>query len=171
MSDVLGDTTHLHQHRIDFNAVHTIVGASSHGSFCLVDSSGLRHLLSSRASVKIVSQSLTCQVIGPASADKAVSIHVAVIPATATGHPTSEAQILTIGGSAYAQHSLYVGALAVPLAFSTEVAHQIKPAPVVGEPPLVVYVCTITGGTNSDKAYLRISGTIEVDGIGYVQPW
>lgn len=171
MSDVLGDTSHLHQHRIAFNAVHTLVGPSGHGAFSLVDAPGLRHLLSSRASVKIVSSGLTCQVIGPPAADKAVSVHVAIVPSTAPSHPKSEAQILTIGGSTFTQHSLYVGAVSSPLAFSPEVAHQIKPRPLVGESPLVVFVFTITGGTKDDKANLRVSGEIEVDGIGYVQPW
>jgi hypothetical protein len=171
MSEVIGDTRELHQNTINFNAVHTVSGASGFGHFRLETCSGLQHLLNARASVRIVSSSLTCQVIGPVSAAKAVSAHIAVIPSNATAWPTTAAQILTIGGSAFVQHSLYVGAPTAPLQFSQEAAHQLKPSPVLGSAPEIVFQYTITGGTDADSAYLRISGVLAVDGIGFVTPW
>jgi hypothetical protein len=171
MADVIGDLSHLRLTRIAFNAVHEVSGAEGSGHFSLLSAKGVKHLIGARALVKIVSDSLTCQVIGPASADKAVSAHIAVIPSTSSDWPSTASEVLTIGGSAFIQHSLYVGALAAPLQFTQEVAHQIKPAPVVGSPPEVVYQFTITGGSASSKAYLRISGVLEVDGVGFVASW
>jgi len=173
MSEVIGDTSDLHVNTIPFNAVHTLTGAHGSFAFKLEEASGLKHLLTARASVRIVSDSLTCQVIGPASAAKAVSAHVAVIPHTTNADdlPTTPAHVLTIGGSAFIQHSLYVGALPAPLNFAQEVAHQIKPTPILGGPPMVVGHYTVTGGVNTDTVFLRVSGVISVDGIGFVKPW
>jgi len=171
MSNLIGDTSNLHTTRIPFHAVHELVGIFGSGHFPLLDCNGIKHLVSARATVRIVSDQLSCQVIGPAAADKAVTVHVAVIPSTAPAWPTTAAHLLTIGGSAFTQHSLYVGASATPLAFTQEVAHQIKPRPLVGSPPEVVYYFSVTGGVATTVSYLRISGILEVDGVGYVQPW
>lgn len=171
MSELLGDTRDLHTSRVAFRAVITVTGSSASGHVPLTSLPGFRHLLSARASARIVSETLTCQVIGPASATKAVSCHVAVLPATCQVWPSSPPEILTIGGCAFVQHSLFVAPSVAPLAFAPEVAHQLKPTPVFGQPPEVVYHCTITGGAATDSAYICIIGDIEVDGIGFVQSW
>jgi hypothetical protein len=64
---------------VPFNAVHEVTGASGSGHFILSSATGFRALARPRAYVKIVSDSLTCQIIGPASADKAVSAFVAIL--------------------------------------------------------------------------------------------
>jgi hypothetical protein len=173
MSDLLGDTAGLRTQTVPFNAVHELSGASGHFAFDLTGAQGLSHLLDSRAIVQIESDSLSCQVIGPASASKAVSAHVAVIPSSSTeaDHPTTALQVLTVPGSAFIQHSLYVGAVPASLRFAPEVAHQLKPTPVHGRPPMVVGYFTITGGTAADAAYLKLTGVLSVQGIGYVKPW
>nr|QQG34643.1 HP3 [Sesame deltaflexivirus 1] len=170
MSELLGETKSLRTQTVDFNAVHTILGPASSGHFLLSECAGLKQLLPARAVVEVVSESLSVQVVGPASASKAVSAHVAVIPANAP-EPTTEAQVLTISGSAFVQHSLYVGAVPAQLRFASEVAHQLKPTPVFGQLPKVVYHCTVTGGATGDKTFLRLSGTVTVEGVGYVSPW
>jgi hypothetical protein len=55
--------------------------------------------------------------------------------------------------------------------FAAEAAHQIKPEPVVGSAPEVVFYYQITGGTATDTALLRISGRVEVSGVSFVQTW
>jgi len=114
---------------------------------------------------------LICKVVGPASATKAVSCHVAVLPAGLSEWPTSPAAILTIGGSAFVQHSLFVAPTSVPIRFASEAAHQLKPTPLFGKPPVIVYHSTITGGQATDTAYICVSGLLEVDGIGFVKSW
>lgn len=171
MSEVIGDTGHLHDNRVPFCAVHTVKGLSDSGHFTLSTCSGFKHLLTARASIRIVSSSLNCMVIGPAAADKAISAHIAVVPAGLKSYPTSAAQIMTIGGSAYVQHSLYVVTSPVPLSFAPEVAHQLKPKPVIGEEPEVVFHFTITGGSVNTEAFIKISGYLEVDGVGFATSW
>lgn len=171
MSSIVGDTTELNQTRIAFNAVHTVTGAEGHGHFHLTAARGFSHLTSARASVRLLPGSLKCQVIGPAAPDKAVDAYIAVLPASAPEWPSQAAEILTIGGSAFTQHSLYVGAQVTDLGFSQDVAHQLKPLPLVGHPPVIVYCYNVTGGTARSVAHLRVSGFLEVSGIGYVQPW
>lgn len=173
MGDLIGDSAFLHQNRVPFHAVYSARGASGSGSFLLTTAAGVKHLLSARASVKVVSDKLTCQVIGPAAADKAVEAFVAVVPATAADGelPTTIEEIMTIGGSSYLQHSLYVPSTIVPLSFAQEVAHQIKPSPLIGEPPLVVFAYNVTGGVPGSIVRFRISGVLEVDGIGFAKSW
>jgi hypothetical protein len=170
-SEVLGNVGELHVTTINFNAVHTVTGGSGAGFFDLAECTGLKHLLSARASAKIVSNSLTCQVIGPASAAKAVSAHLGVIPTSCASTPTTAEEVMTIGGSAFVQHSLYVGAQSANLLFSQEVSHQLKPTVVIGSPPRVVFHYTVTGGASTDIVHFRISGVLTVDGIGFVVPW
>lgn len=171
MSEIIGDTSHLHQNTIEFNAVHELLGHSGVTHFPLVECQGLRGLLASRASVTIVSDSLRCQILAPPSADQAAVAQVAVVPSTCPSWPGSGTDILTVGGSVFVQHSLYTGALAVDLRFAPEVAHQIKPAPVVGSPPEVVVAYTVAGADATTVSRLRISGRIRVDGIGFVSSW
>lgn len=175
MSELLGDTSELHSSVVPFHAVSTARGASGSGSFKLMSALGVRHLVSARASVKINSDNLTCQVIGPAAADKAVEAFLAVIPASAASDdlelPTTKAHIMTIGGSAYLQHSLYVPSSIAPLSFAPEVAHQIKPQPLFGEPPLIVYSYTVTGGNKDTEIIFRVSGSLTVDGVGFARSW
>jgi hypothetical protein len=173
MSDLLGDTQGLRAQTVSFNAVHSLPGPAGAFAFKLSECPGLAHLLGARAIVEIVSDSLTCQVIGPASASKAVSLHVAVVPFSedALDRPSTADQVMTIPGSTFVQHSLYVGAVPASLGFAPETAHQLKPTPVHGEPPMVVGHCTITGGTGTDAALLKLSGVLSVQGIGYVRPW
>jgi len=171
MSDLIGDTSQLHSTRIPFNAIHTVVGHEQHGSFLLSEAVGFIHVIDSRATVKIVSSSLLCQVLGAPSADTAVSAYIAIIPASFQPTPSSSDHILTIGGSAFCQHSLYVPPTLVPLAFSQDVAHQLKPVPLLGSPPRVAYAVQVVGGTTQSRSTIRISGVIEVDGVGFVQSW
>jgi len=171
MGDLIGDVQELRSTRIPFHAVHTVTGSAVHGHFPLMGCTGISHLAASRASVRIVSEGLTCQIIGPATAANAVEAYIAVIPSTSPVWPTTGANILTIGGSAYCQHSVYVGSVIAPLSFTQEVAHQIKPAPLVGSPPEVVFVSNVVGGTAASVVNIRISGILEVDGVGFVQTW
>jgi hypothetical protein len=171
MAEIIGDTSHLTQTRVPFNAVHRVSGASRSGHFSLVECAGVASLIRSRAQVRIASESLRCQVVGPAAADQATVLHVAIVPSTCNSWPSSDTDILTIGGSAFCQHSLFVAPAAVPLSFSPEVAHQIKPAPLVGSAPEVVYQLTIVGGAEGSRAHIKISGELEVSGIGFIATW
>lgn len=170
MSDLVGDTTHLHTNKVSFNAVHELRGAERSGHFSLTGSTGLKHLLPPRAFVRILSDSLRCRVNGPSTASIATTVHVAVVPGSQADYPTSAAQILTVGGSATVTDSVYRSTVA-ELKFAVEASHQIKPKPQVGELPEVVFSYTAEGGDQTTRAYLIISGEIEVDGVGFVKSW
>nr|QKN22696.1 hypothetical protein [Erysiphe necator associated deltaflexivirus 4] len=171
MSEVIGDTRHLHSNRITFSAVQVVTGSKVSGHFELTTALGFKHLVTARASIRIVSESLQCMIIAPAGADKAVVAHIAVVPTGLPSYPSEAAHVMTIGGSAFCQHSVYSPASPVPLRFSQEVAHQIKPKPLVGLPPEIVYHIQVLGGDKSSETYVKISGEIEVDGIGFAQSW
>lgn len=172
-SDIIGDVSQLRQTTINFHAVETIVGSTVSGSFDLVDATGFKHLISARAIAKLLSDSLRCQVIGPSAPDKAVTAYVAILPDSLDDDdlPTTASEILTVGGSAFTQHSLYVGSQVTPLGFAQEVSHQLKPAPHVGSLPKVVYHINVIGGDDSSESYLRLSGQLLVEGVGFVKSW
>lgn len=171
MSEVIGDTGYLHKNRVTFCAVHTVTGQKVAGHFTLSTSLGFKHLVTARASVKIVSESLQCMAIAPAGADKAVVAHVAVVPINLSSYPSEAAHVMTIGGSAFCQHSVYSPATPVTLRFSEEVAHQIKPTAFVGLAPEIVYHVEVVGGDSKSITHIKISGELEVDGIGFAQSW
>lgn len=171
MSDLVGDTQHLHNRSIEFSAVHTVTGNQLHGSFNLAESPGFAKLAGSHASVKIVSESLACDIIGPASASVASTGAIAVIPVTAPHNPDTVAKVLSIGGSVYCVHSLYQAPIQQPVRFAAETAHQIKPKPLVGSAPKVVYALELEGASATSRILIRIRGVIEVDGTGFIQPW
>jgi len=125
----------------------------------------------SRASVKIDQSSIQCQVIGPASPTIAITAHIAVIPSAHDDLPETEQAILTIAGGAFVQHSLFTGSEVRPLGFAVETSHVIKPKPVVGTEPRVVFHYTASGGTANSKVHIKVKGLLEVDGIGFVQTW
>lgn len=171
MSEIVGDTSHLHTKTVPFNAVHKVTGSSGTGSFDLATCTGFKQLCSARATVKVLGDALSCEIIGPASPDKATEAYIGVIPDTAEAFPTEPEHILTIGGSAYVQQSLYIGVRGSSLRFSAEANHQIKPKPMVGSLPKVIYHFKVEGGNNQTVAFIRISGVVEVDGIGFTQTW
>jgi len=172
MSDsVVGDRAILTRTLVPFNAVATVSGTNTHGHFTLSHANGFRQLIRARAHVTIVSNSLTCQVIGPVAADKTINAYVGVVPSTLNSFPSSSNAVLTIGGSAFATHALVVGAKPVPLLFAPEVAHQIKPQPLIGEPPEIVYFLQVIGGSAADTSLIRISGSVEVEGVGFTATW
>lgn len=171
MSDLVGDTSHLTQTRIPFSAVKTLLGPQGFGHFTLTSSPGFEQLIKGRAKVKILSDSLHAQVVGPPDPSNAVTVYVAAIPKESTVWPTDASEILTIGGATVVQHSTYVHSQPSKLEFAVEVAHQIKPKPQVGTEPEIVYSFVVAGAEATTQAYLVIKGLIEVDGIGFVQTW
>lgn len=171
MSDLIGDTRPLTQDIVPFNIVRVLTGPSGSGHFAIPTAQGFKQLASCRASVKIISDTLRCQILGPASASVAPECYVAILPDSVRSWPTAPEEILTIGGSAYCQHSVYSPSRAVPIRFAAEAAHQIKPTPVVGEEPHVAYSYNVVGGDDETKCFLRLSGEMRVDGIGFTQTW
>jgi hypothetical protein len=171
MSDLVGDISHLTRTRVPFNAVKVLSGPNGAGHFLLTEAEGLRQIIVGRASVKLVSDSLQLQVVGPPEPDKAANAAAAVIPAGSPSWPTTFNQILTIGGSAIVQHSAYVPASTAPLSFAVEVAHQIEPKPQVGKEPTIVYCYNVAGAEPTTESLLIVKGVVEVEGIGFLRTW
>lgn len=178
MSDhqsIIGDTSILTRKVLPFNAVHSITLSTTSttvvGHATLSSMNGFRQLIRSKAHVTIRSSSLRCQVVADVDATKTAHATLGVIPSTETTFPSSASDILTIGGSSICSHSLVVGSVPVPLGFGVEVAHQIKPQPIVGEAPEVVYSVSLLGGAAGDVVIIRVSGEVEVEGAGFVSTW
>lgn len=171
MSDLVGDIEYLHKTRIEFSAVHSVRASELKGSFLLASVAGFAKVAASRAKVNIVSDSLKCDIIGPASPSAATVGAVAVVPKSVEETPNSIGGVLSIGGSVYCVHSLYQAPVQQPLRFAAEVSHLIKPVPQVGEAPRVVYCIEVEGGTQSTKVLIRVQGVVEVDGVGFINTW
>jgi hypothetical protein len=170
MSEFVGDSAHIADDIVTFSCVKALKGANGHGHFSLSKAKGFAEIVACRGVARIVSDTLSVQVIGPPASDKATAVYVAVIPEVST-YPTDIEEILSIGGSAYVEHSLYSGSRPVSLKFAAEAAHQIKPTPLIGSPPTVVFYFDIIGGDSSSNAFLKISGQVNVRGTGFVKTW
>jgi len=170
-SEVIGDTSHLHRRVVRFSAVHTSVGQRGPINFLLADCTGFSHLVAPYASVHIQESSLTAKVIGPASATVAVQAHIAVVPSTFATSPESASQVMLIGGSIFIQHSLFVAPTLSQLEFSPEASYQIKPRPVLGSLPRVLGHYDVVGGSAVSTVHVIISGTVALDGVGFVHPY
>jgi hypothetical protein len=171
-SDVVGETGELRDQSVQFNAVHTVTGVSGVGSFSLTSANGLSEYIGGHAFVKLIGTSVKVSIRGPVSATIACTVDACVIPDDDDiEKPTTAAQIATVQGNSSAQHSLLVGVQDATLSFANGVSHTFKPSPLVGELPLVCYAYHINGGTTSSTAIIKISGTIEARGIGFVKTW
>jgi hypothetical protein len=170
MAQFAGDTADITRETIHFCCIHELKGDKGHGSFSIADNKGFQAIAACRGVVQIVDDSLTCQVIGPPAADKATAVHVAIVP-TLTSYPTKPSEVASIGGSAYCEHSIYAGSRTATIAFAAEAAHQIKPTPVVGRPPVVCFYFNIVGADTTTVALLKVSGTVRVTGTGFVKTW
>jgi len=170
MAQFAGDTAGITDEVIAFSCVKQVTGESGAGSFDIASNRGFASIAACRGVVEIVGDSLTCQVIGPPSSQQATAVHLAIVPEL-TSYPTTAAEVMSIGGSAYCEHSVYAGSRLSPISFAAEAAHQIKPKPIVGLPPQVVYYFDIIGADASTKAYIKVSGRVKVSGTGFVKTW
>jgi len=171
MSDALGDPSFLSRDEVPFAAVIEVKTASSHGSLSLVAARGLSQFLPAYASVRIVDNSLTASIFGPASSTTATTVALALVPSTVTTHPREARDILTIGGSAYLQSSAYTTPSSVPLLFPAEVNHQLKPTPVIGALPVLVYHVHVEGGDDHSVTLIQVRGKLKLSGVGFIPTW
>lgn len=171
MSEIIGDTSHLHRTTVEFSAVHTVTGSSGHGHFELDDTPGFKNYVASHALVEIVSGSLLCEIISPPAAEKVTTATVAVVPSHLTNWPKTRAQIYTIGGAVGFTVSAYHQTPPSPLAFAVETSHTIKPSPLSGSTPAVVFQYSILGGTSTDEVHIRLRGQVHLGGVGFMQTW
>jgi hypothetical protein len=171
-AQVIGETVELKEQTVKFNAVHEVTGVSGSGSFPLIEANGLSEYVSTHAFVRLVGETVRVSIRGPVSSTIACTVDACVIPDDDDiERPTTAAQIATVQGNASAQHSLLVGVQDSTLEFANGVTHTLKPVPLVGDLPRVCFFFHINGGTASSTAIIKIAGTIEARGIGFVKTW
>jgi hypothetical protein len=171
MSEFIGDTSHLKRDTVPFSAVFTFVGDSGSGAVTLTDNTSISRLISGRAYVSLDPSSLTLELISPPSPDKAAHLTAAIIPSTVAKCPTLTEQILTIPGSVLIRSSTYDTTLPSAIQLAPGVAHQLVPAPLIGDPPKLVYSYHLAGASAETKGHARLRGTITVGGVGFIQTW
>jgi hypothetical protein len=169
-AQVTGETAELHQQTVQFHAVHQVTGVSGAGNFTLFDADGLREYVETHAFCKITGP-LRISIRGPVSSTIACTVDACAIPDDIDDRPDTAAKIATVQGNSSAQHSLLVGVQDATLTFANGVTDVLKPDVLVGERPRICFFYHINGGTASSTAIIKVSGTIEARGIGFVQTW
>lgn len=175
--DLLGDVAELTATRVKFNIAFTVEGTSGHVAQDFANLAGLKPFLTARAFARIVGDSLLVSVTGSVTSTRSIDAHVCVIPrghapaAGTTAYPETAAHVASVPGSCFVQHSVTSASSPVPLGFPDGVTGQLKPLPVWGVPPTLVVVHEVLGGSATSKATIKISGVLEVGGIGFVQTW
>lgn len=169
--NLLGDLSELRATRVKFNIAFQVTGTSGHVRRTLSGLAGLAPFLTGRAFARIVGESLTLKVTGSVTQTRSIDVHACIIPVTTATYPQTGHAVASVPGSAFAQHSVTASSEPSPLGFPDGVATQLKPTPVWGEVPSIVVVHEILGGTATSTATIRVSGELEVGGIGFVQTW
>jgi len=175
MSDtsLIGETRHLHNQRVNFNAVLSCTGTKGVATFILAQAPGLANYIDGFAAARLVNLPLSCSVTGPAAADKALTTHVAVVPQqfVVSSRPSTILEVMSLPGVRKIDSSLYVSTEPVPLQFSPEVTDILKPATLSGTPPCIVVHWHLVGGDDKSTVYINISGTVELEGVGFRPTW
>lgn len=169
--NLLGDLSELTATGVKFNIAFQVTGASGHVRHTLSGLGGLAPFLQGRAFARIVGDSLTVKVTGSVTQSRSIDVHVCIIPATFPDYPQTGHGVASVPGSCFAQHSVTSSGEPAILSFPDGVANQLKPSPVWGEPPALVVVHEILGGTQTSTATVKVSGVLEVGGIGFVRTW
>jgi len=169
--NLLGNVSELQSSRVPFNIALAVTGVSGQSRHSLSEQAGLRQFLVGRAYASIVSDSLRVQVTGSVTSTRSIDVHVCIIPANFPSFPNTAAGVTSVPGSAFVQHSVVASGQSAVLSFPDGVTGQLKPTPVWGELPSVVTWHEILGGTQTSTATIKISGLLEVGGIGFVQTW
>lgn len=169
--NLLGDLSELTATQVKFNIAFQVTGTTGHVRHDLATLDGLRPFLAGRAFARIVGDSLTVKVTGSVTQSRSIDAHVCIIPSTYATYPQTGHGVSSVPGSCFAQHSVTASGLPAVLNFPDGVANQLKPAPVWGEPPSLVVVHEILGGDAQSTATVKVSGLLEVGGIGFVQTW
>jgi hypothetical protein len=175
--NLLGDTSELTATTVKFNIAFEVTGASGHSRHNLEDLAGLRPFLVGRAYASIVGDSLSVKVTGSVTQTRSIDVHACIIPkghvdsTGAASWPQTAHGVASVPGSCFAQHSVTSSGSPVPLGFPDGVTSQLKPLPVWGVAPALVVVHEILGGSATSTATIKISGLLEVGGIGFVQTW
>lgn len=171
MSEFTGDTSHLKRDTVPFSAVFTFEGVSGSGAVKLTDNLSISRIIAGRAYVSLDPSSLTIELISPPSPDKAAHLTAAVIPSTVSSPPKLTEHILTVPGSVLIRSSTYDTTLPSSIQLAPGVAHQLVPPPLIGDPPQLVFAYHIAGASSDTKGHVRLSGTITLGGVGFIQTW
>jgi len=175
--NLLGDVSELTATRVKFNIAFTVEDTEGHVAHDFSTLPGLQPFLAARAFAKIVEDSLSVSVTGSVTSTRSIDAHICVIPSGhvaakgTTDYPQTAAHVASVPGSCFVQHSVTSASSPVPLSFPDGVTGQLKPLPVWGVPPTLVVVHEILGGSAKSTATIKISGVLEVGGIGFVQTW
>uniref|UniRef100_A0AAU7NIP2 Coat protein n=1 Tax=Neopestalotiopsis nebuloides deltaflexivirus 1 TaxID=3162603 RepID=A0AAU7NIP2_9VIRU len=169
--NLLGDLSELRASRVNFNIVIEVTGIEGSGVKDLASLPGLAPFLQGRAYASLVKDSLMVQATGDVEQQRAVNVYCAVIPTGLPTSPASAAHVQRVPGSCFVQHSVTTSGAPVQLRFPDGVATQLKPKPVWGEQPALAYYFQVLGGQQTSVARIRLSGLLEVGGIGFVQTW
>lgn len=173
MSDInlLGNISELKASSVAFNIAIQVSGTSGVNQYDFNILPGLRQYLVGRAYASIDESSLSLKVTGSVTQTRSIDVHACIIPATISRYPDSASKVASVPGSSFAQHSVTSSAVPAPLGFPDGVTGQLKPKPVWGELPSLVLYHEILGGSQTSTATVKISGSLRVGGIGFVQTW
>ncbi len=162
MSEVIRKTSPPHYREIPFHAVHSVKGNSGAGSFVLSKAKGFSAVCAAHGHIRLVADSLQVQIIGDLATDQSCDLSVCLVPDGQSPLPSTSEEILTVPGSTFTQHSVYLRSTLQPLGFPPE----------VGKEPRVVYYFKILYGYSVTEAIIRVSGRVAVDDdVGFTQTW
>jgi len=170
MTEAIGDSAWLHSTRAAFKVTVQRTGVSHTGHFSLASCPEIEVYTKSRALARLAGP-LKVSVKGPASPSKATEATVVVAPTDNSAWPTGRLETAQAPHSVDLSSSLYLNQQFLDLHFHESINYQLKPLPLVGRQPEIVWSYDVTGGATTDSVSIEISGVLELSGVDYVSPW
>jgi len=170
MAEAIGQDVSLHISKTNIKIVVEHTGVSGSGHFQLSSRPEVLRFSASRSLVSIDGP-VVVSIRGPNLPSKATTGVAAVVPADLTNWPADVIDCQRAPESVSTVTSLYLVQQALTLPVHPAINLQLKPEPLVGRVPAVVYAYTIAGGAAADKAVIEVSFTISLSGLDYVSVW
>lgn len=170
MSEVLGDTAWLHSTSADIKIVVSVSGTARSGQFRLSDRPEVKKYTDSRALARI-SGPIVVDVRGPASASTSTTSCVVIAPHDLTSWPDTVNDVAKAPLSQDGVSSLYLAHKSASLGFHDAINTTLKPPPLTGRHPAVVWAYKVEGGAATDVIRIEVSFKLDLAGVDYVSPW
>jgi len=170
MSEVLGDTSWLHSTSADVKIAVSATGLKGHGKFRLSECPEVLKYTASRALARI-SGPIIVDVRGSATASTSTQACVVIAPSDLPSYPTDVESVAKAPLSQDSVSSLYLSHKSSSLGFHPAINTVLKPAPLTGRHPAIVYAYRIEGGNANSSVRIEVSFRLELNGVDYVSPW
>jgi hypothetical protein len=166
---IVGTTAALHLSRHVVKIVFPVKTKSGVEHFDLASRAEVTTYISSRGSARICGP-ISASFIGPATADIVVSATATIVPTNPGGWPKTLEQVALDSSAVNFSISALSPVPVAALTLSEVINTQIKPAPLSGRHPALLFGWDVETTSASFKGRFEFRVPLEFDGVDWVKP-